>query len=175
MKSVSVPYRDISVDVVDSKLDKQNFPNICRDLTNMKMFEDMVHTRLWLSNRQMVNLMRWSDDPNYPVFLLFDEDFDKFWEEAEPNDKGCIELQVSVINHEDEYDAVKLNQQVVTPQKKLSEYSIESPRRSSRLVAKMGNAVQQVGTSRKLSFVDYEYDAVKLKQSVVTRSYLNIQ
>ncbi|RZC69967.1 hypothetical protein C5167_033247 [Papaver somniferum] len=53
-RSVSVPYRDISVDVLGSKLDKQTFPNICSDLINLKMFENMVHTRLWLGNRQRV-------------------------------------------------------------------------------------------------------------------------
>lgn len=77
MKSVSVPYRDISVDVLGSKLDKQTFPNICSDLINLKMFENMVHTRLWLGNRQRVNLMWWSDDPNFLVYLCSDEDFER--------------------------------------------------------------------------------------------------
>ncbi|RZC69727.1 hypothetical protein C5167_032874 [Papaver somniferum] len=34
----------------------------------------------------------------------------RFWKEAEPNGKGFIELEVTVINPEDEYDADKMKQ-----------------------------------------------------------------
>lgn len=56
------------------------------------MFEDMVHTRLWLRSRQRVNLYWWGDDPKMPEYIEMDEDFDRFWNEVVPNKMGFIEL-----------------------------------------------------------------------------------
>ncbi|KAI3863292.1 hypothetical protein MKX03_009649 [Papaver bracteatum] len=72
LKSAIVPYWDISVDVENSEM-CLSFPNICRDLIHLKMFEEMVHTRLWLGSRQQVTLCWWND-PNIPEYLVMDKD-----------------------------------------------------------------------------------------------------
>ncbi|XP_026429461.1 uncharacterized protein LOC113325715 [Papaver somniferum] len=106
-----IPYRDISVDVVDCEVELcLYFPNICRDLIHLKLFQEMVHTRLWLGDRQRVNLMWRNGDQNWPQCLLCDEDFDRFWEKAEPNDNGGTSDEVEV-NEQKGFNEDEVNEQ----------------------------------------------------------------
>ncbi|XP_026397439.1 uncharacterized protein LOC113292798 [Papaver somniferum] len=86
-------------------------------------------------------------DLNMPEYLTDDGDFNRFWKEAEPNGKGFIELEVTVINPEDEYDADKMKQVVVTPKKKNLD-SVNVVVRRSRRLAKRRMLDEQMGVEQ---------------------------
>ncbi|MCL7026967.1 hypothetical protein MKW94_018896, partial [Papaver nudicaule] len=167
-----VPFRDVLVTVRGTRM-KFDFKGLSRERMGYDVLLNMLKKDLRLRPNEVVDL-EWWNDPCCPEWLTNDGQFFEFWDKAEPDSNGWINLQLQV-HKVDENGRITEDGPVpphyyCTPKKSphikktVSKRQPNSTRKSPRLAAKSLQS-QCASNSKRTLFVELENDEVYVPQA----------